>query len=114
MVLLAGLVLAATLLTVSGGGAAGATASAPGGGEVVYSDLPADVHGLPVAVFESYAIGEFGGEVRLGGTSRSNPVVSVMMASYACQHGQVANCRTQSGSHLQLAAHARALPGRAP
>ena len=98
MVLVAGLVLSGILLTGSGGGASGATASAPAGGEVVYSNLPADLHGLPVAVFESYAIGEFGGEVQLGGTSRSNPVVSVMLASYACQHGRANSCRTTPGA----------------
>ncbi|HTQ69751.1 MAG TPA: hypothetical protein VMI13_13765 [Solirubrobacteraceae bacterium] len=71
---------------------------AAGGGELVYSNLPADTSGLPVAVFESYAIGEFGGEVQLAGGARADPVVSVLMASYACQHGVAAGCRTRPGA----------------
>jgi hypothetical protein len=50
-------------LSASGSGAPATPAQAPAGGEVVYSDRPADLHGLPVAVFESFAIAEFGGEV---------------------------------------------------
>ena len=114
MVVLAGMVLGATLLTGSGGADAGATAATSGAGEVVYSNLPADLHGLPVAVFESYAIGEFGGEVRLGGTSRRNPVVTVMLAELRLPARPGGHLPHQSGSRLQLAAHARALSGRAP
>ncbi len=83
--------------------AANPAAGTAGGGasstqELVYSNRPADTHGLPVALFESYAIAEFGGEVQLGGSSRSKPVVSVLMASYACEHGSGAGCRTSPGT----------------
>ena len=64
----------------------------------MYSNRPADPDGLPVVVFESFAIAEFGGEVQLAGTSRSNPVVSVLLASFACQHGQGTSCRTSPGA----------------
>ena len=57
-----------------------------------------------MALFESYAIAEFGGEVQLAGSSRSKPVVSVLMASYACQHG--------SGAELPHEPRARASAGR--
>ena len=85
---------------VSGPGsrAAGTPAGASGEGELVYSNRPADTNGLPVALFESYAISEFGGEVQLAGSGRSKPVVRVLMASYACQHGQGAGCRTSPGA----------------
>ena len=87
------------LLTASGpGGRAAGEDAATGGGKVVYSNRPADIHGLPVALFESYAIAEFGGEVQLGGTARSKPVVSLLMASYACQHGGARSCRTSPGA----------------
>ena len=88
------------LLTASGPDprAAGVAAGAPAGGELVYSNRPADTHGLPVALFESYAIAEFGGEVQLAGNSRSDPVVSVLLASYACQHGSARSCRTSPGA----------------
>ncbi len=88
------------LLTASGPSsrAASGPASATGGGALVYSNRPADTHGLPVALFESYAIAEFGGEVQLAGSSRSKPVVSVLMASYACQHGRAHSCRTSPGA----------------
>jgi len=79
-------------------GATGASSGLPAGGELVYSNLPPDTSGLPVALFESYAIAEFGGEVQLAGSGRSNPVVSVLMASYACQHGQGPGCRTSPGA----------------
>jgi hypothetical protein len=96
LALVAALAVAA-IASGPGSRAAGATAAATGlaaGGELVYSNRPADTHGLPVALFESYAIAEFGGEVQLAGASRSNPVVSVLMASYACQHGRGPSCRT--------------------
>ncbi len=88
------------LLTASGpsGRAAGESGGATGGGALVYSNRPADTHGLPVALFESYAIAEFGGEVQLAGTARSKPVVSVLMASYACQHGSARSCHTTPGA----------------
>ncbi len=97
VVLVAAVVLVVTL-SGSSSGAAAVPAGAAGGGEVVYSNRPADPHGLPVAVFESFAISEFGGEVQLAGSNRSDPTVSVLMASYACQHGQGAGCRTSPGA----------------
>jgi len=109
-VLLAALALGATLVlavTLTGpnsraagaaSGAAGVASGAPPGGGLVYSNIPADTSGLPVALFESYAISEFGGEVQLGGSGRAKPVVSILMASYACQHGHGAGCRTSPGA----------------
>jgi hypothetical protein len=87
--------LAAVL--VLSGAAAAPPPPAPGG-EVIYSNMPAHPQGLPVLLFESWSASEFGGEVSFAGSARKDPTVSFLLASYACQSGKGASCRTSPGA----------------
>jgi hypothetical protein len=77
--------------------ALGAAGPSPAG-EVIYSNLPGRLAGLPAVAFESYSTAEFGGEVNFAGAARKNPTVTFVLASYACQHGRAASCRTSPGA----------------
>jgi hypothetical protein len=96
------LFLALLALALAGGALAavlalGASAPPPSG-EVVYSNLPGRLAGLPAVAFESYSTAEFGGEVQFAGTDRKDPTVTFVLASYACQKGRAASCRTNPGA----------------
>ena len=101
---LAGCVLAAVLCAgaLAGAlaitGAAAAPSPPPAPGEVIYSNMPADTAGLPVLLFESWSASEFGGEVSFAGAARKGATVSFLLASYACESGRAAGCRTTPGA----------------
>jgi hypothetical protein len=95
----------ALALCVLGGALASALAltgaaavPAPPAGDVIYSNVPSHPEGLPVLLFESWSAAELGGEVSFAGSARKDPTVSFLLASYACQRGRVAGCRTNPGA----------------
>jgi hypothetical protein len=99
----AGRAFVALLAVALAGGALAAVlalgaAAPPRSGEVIYSNLPGRLGGLPSVAFESYSTAEFGGEVQFAGTARKNPTVTFVLASYACQNGRAASCRTNPGA----------------
>jgi hypothetical protein len=92
----------ATLLC---GAALSATAAAAGAAEVVYSNLPSPLPKSVASVgFEATSTSEFGGLVKFGGTARSNPKITVVMDSWACQTGEwnAYNCKTNGGARFSV------------
>ena len=79
-------------------GAAAAPSPPPAPGQVIYSNMPARPTGLPVLLFESWSASELGGEVSFAGSARKDVTVSFLLASYACQSGRAAGCRTNPGA----------------
>lgn len=80
------------------------TASAAGATEVIYSDMPAVKPGNVVSqAFEATQTSSFGGQVEFGATARKNPVVSVIMSSWACESGTwyEKNCKTAMGARFE-------------
>lgn len=68
---------------------------------VVYDSIPSPQPGnVPSVGFEATSTSEFGGQVGLDGSERKNPVVSVLMSSWACKSGTWVdkNCITNPGS----------------
>jgi hypothetical protein len=92
--LLVGALAGALALT----GAAAAPSAPPAAGEVIYSNVPPHVAGLPVLLYESWSASELGGEVGFAGSARKDPTVSFLLASYACQSGHAGSCRTTPGA----------------
>jgi hypothetical protein len=95
--LIAAAVVATGLLAVTAGSA--------GASEVVYDNIPGTLPGN-FASFgnEAYSVQEFGGVVKLEGAARKNPVVSVVMSSWACQEGHwygsgASACKTPKPKH---------------
>lgn len=90
----AGALLAGTLALTG----AAAAPSPPAAGELIYSNAPARVAGLPVLIYESWSSSELGGEVSFAGSARKGATVSFLLGSYACQQGHAASCRTNPGA----------------
>jgi hypothetical protein len=80
--------LAFAALAAIGAGTAGA--------ETVYNNVPSPLPGNFASIgLEATSSSEFGGEIELAGTARSQPTVTVVMSSWACQTGTVeAGCTT--------------------
>jgi hypothetical protein len=87
-------VLAASALLA----APAATASQqPAAKATIYNNIPSPTPGnVPSVAFEATGTSEFGGEVSFGGANRQKPQVTVLMSSWACQHGywSTGNCGT--------------------
>lgn len=69
--------------------------------EVVYDTYPNPLPGnFPSQAFEATSTSEFGGQVTLTGTKRSDPKVTVMMSSWGCENGNWFNnnCSTTPGT----------------
>jgi hypothetical protein len=85
---------AAALLAVSAFMAIGA---ATAGAEVVYNNVPSPLPGNFASIgLAATSSTEFGGEIELAGTARSQPTITVVMSSWACQSGgwNTSNCMT--------------------
>ena len=73
-------ILAAGALLAVSAGAAGA--------EVIYNNIPSPLPGNFASIgFAATSTTQFGGEIEVAGTARSNPTVTVVMSSWACQSG---------------------------
>ena len=80
VVRLAGALLAAVAVAAIAAGAASA--------EVVYNNIPAKLPGNFASIgLAATSTTEFGGEIELAGTARSQPTITVVMSSWACQTG---------------------------
>ena len=68
---------------------------------VVYDNIPSPQPGnVPSQAFEATSTSEFGGQVQLAGTARSNPTITVLMSSWGCESGNrySGNCSTTPGA----------------
>ena len=66
---------------------------------LVYSNLPSTLPpSLPSEAFEATQTSEFGGEIGLAPGARTNPLINVVLDSYACENGSGATCQTTAGS----------------
>jgi hypothetical protein len=93
--LLAALVVAPIGLLSLGGTAAASSSS------VVYNNIPSPQPGnVASEAFEAQSGSEFGGQIQLAGTTRTNPTVTVLMSSWGCQSGHwySGDCSTTSGA----------------
>jgi len=93
--LLAALVVAPIGLLSLGGTAAASSSS------VVYNNIPSPQPGSVASeAFEAQSASEFGGQIQLAGTARTNPTVTVLMSSWGCQSGHwySGDCSTASGA----------------
>lgn len=81
-------------------GVAGLLAStAPANATVVYDNVPAPVEGnYPSQPFQAQQTSEFGGQIRLAGTERQDPAITVTMSSWACESDPAAACTTTPGA----------------
>jgi hypothetical protein len=87
------------------GVAVAATAGAANAAEPIYSNLQSPVPtSVPSVGFEATSTAEFGGKVKFAGTDRKNPKVTVVMDSWACQHGawNEFNCSTEAGAKYSV------------
>jgi hypothetical protein len=76
-----------------------AVAAATASAGTVYNNLPAPLPKNVVSqAFEATSSAEFGGQVALAGTARSNPTVTAVLSSWACQEGAGASCHTNGGT----------------
>ena len=91
---LSAMILAATALLAVVAGTAGA--------EVVYNNVPSSLPGNFASIgLAATSSSEFGGQVRLAGKARKHPTVTVVMSSWACQTGTVANnCMTTTAKRF--------------
>ena len=86
--------LAAAVLAASAVGAVMASAASA---EVVYNNVPAKLPGNFGSIgLDATSTTEFGGQIELAGTARTQPTVTVVMSSWACQSGgwNTENCST--------------------
>jgi hypothetical protein len=93
--LLAALVAAPIGLLSLGGTAAASTSS------VVYNNIPSPQPGnVASEAFEAQSASEFGGQIQLAGTARTNPTVTGLMSSWGCQSGHwySGDCSTTPGA----------------
>ncbi len=87
-------VFLAAALTVTGLIALPAVSSAA----TVYDNIASPQHSNVASLgYEATSTSEFGGQVQLAGTERSNPSVRVLMSSSGCQTGGGATCATTPG-----------------
>jgi hypothetical protein len=81
---------------------AGALASATAANAaVVYDNVPSPLPGNVVSeAFQATQTSEFGGQIKLVGTERQDPSVTVAMSSWGCQTGawSTGDCATTSGA----------------
>jgi hypothetical protein len=78
--------------------------SAASATEVIYNDMPSPKPGNVVSQgFEATQTSSLGGQVEFAGTARNNPMVSVIMSSWACQTGTWIgkNCKTAAGAKFE-------------
>ena len=55
---------------------------------IVYNNIPTSIPGnVPSLGYEATSTSEFGGQVSLAGAERENPIITVLMSSWACQSG---------------------------
>jgi hypothetical protein len=80
--------LAVTAMAAIGAGTAGA--------EVVYNNVPSPLPGNFASIgLAATSSTEFGGEIELTGKARSQPTITVVMSSWACETGSVeSGCKT--------------------
>jgi len=93
----------ASLLIGGGGGLSlmdvGTTYAAPAP-QVVYNSIPSpQPSNVPSQAYEATSTSEFGGQIGLAGTNRTNPTVKVLMSSWACQAGTWNNDNCVSASN---------------
>lgn len=72
---------------------------------VVYNNIPNPTPGnLPSEAFEATGTSEFGGQVQLAGSARTNAKVTVLMSSWGCQDGHwySGDCITSPGSTFSV------------
>jgi len=69
--------------------------------DVVYNSIPDPLAGnYPSQAYEAQSASEFGGQILLTGTNRTDPKVTIMMSSWGCESGSwnLATCVTTPGS----------------
>lgn len=94
-----------TLSALVAGLAVAATATAASAAEPIYTNLATP---MPTSVasigFEATSTAEFGSKVKFASTARKNPKVTVIMDSWACQHGNwnEFNCSTEGGAKYSV------------
>jgi hypothetical protein len=83
--LAAALFAASALIAIAAGSASA---------EVIYDNVPSPLPGNFASLgFAATSTTQFGGEIEVAGTARKNPMVTVVMSSWACQSGSwQANC----------------------
>lgn len=65
----------------------------------VYDNIPSPLPGnLPSQPFQAQQAGEYGGLIKLDGTQRQDPAITVMMSSWACESDPAPACATTSGA----------------
>lgn len=70
---------------------------------VVYNNIASPIPGnVPSQAFEATSTSEFGGQVTLAGTERSDPKVTVLMSSWGCESGSwnLGTCLTTPGANF--------------
>ncbi|HXP28240.1 MAG TPA: hypothetical protein VN804_00665 [Solirubrobacteraceae bacterium] len=76
-----------------------AIAAATAGATTVYNNVPKPLPKNVVSeAFEATSTAEFGGQVELAGTARSNPSITAVLSSWACQEGAGKTCHTNGGA----------------
>ena len=85
-------------------GAFSAVAAGAASAEVVYNNVPSSLPGNFASIgLAATSSSEFGGQVELAGTARKNPVVTVVMSSWACESGTVeSNCTTTKNKTFKV------------
>lgn len=91
-------------VAVLAAGAVSAVAAGAASAEVVYNNIPAPLPGNFASIgLEATSSSEFGGQIELAGTKRKNPVVTVVMSSWACESGTVEdNCTTTKNKTFKV------------
>jgi Collagen triple helix repeat (20 copies) len=68
---------------------------------VVYNNIPSPLpDSLQSEAFEATQTAEFGGAIHLSSGARTNPLISVVLDSYACENGTGSTCSTTPGSEF--------------
>lgn len=69
---------------------------------VLFTNIPDPVPGnVPSMGVEAYSMSEIGSQIQLVGTNRTNPKITVLMSSWACQSGtwgKEGNCTSANGA----------------
>ncbi len=81
-----------------------AAAAGAAGAEVVYNNVPSPLPGNFASIgLDATSSSQFGGQIELAGTARKNPVVTVVMSSWACESGTVeSNCTTTKNKTFRV------------
>ena len=76
-----------------------ALAASTAGASTVYSNvITPKPKNTPSQAFEATSTSEFGGAVKLAGTARSNPSVTAVLSSWACEEGSGKSCVTRGAA----------------